>query len=247
MIFVPQHAILEYITTNPELTIVNSARVSHGKYKTELDNSDIKLIDFLYKHQHWSPFRHVNLKFNLKMPLCVRSQFIKHRLGFVYGEILGDDLPDFEINEVSRRYVKGNLEFYQPVWRKADENVKQGSGSEFTDSDVKYCEFQKLNLKLSGSIKNEFEYQIRTSINSYNKLLELGVAPEQARMVLPQNLMTQCVVTCSFQAFVNLMQLRLKPNAQKEIQELCKMMYNEVQAQLTGSCLLGILESSING
>lgn len=148
-----------------DLTAVNAARVSMNKESKELTERDKKLIKYLADHKHTSCFEHQVVTLRIKCPLFVRSQIHRHRT--------------FSFNEESRRYVTDDLEFYIPdVWRKKADNVKQGSSDELVEFDSCYVK----------STTN-------ASLSLYNYMLSLGVAPEQARMVLPQNLMTTFFMT----------------------------------------------------
>ena len=149
-----------------DLTVVNAARVSYGKNKEVMDASDEKLIKYLAKHNHWSPFAHCTLQFRIKAPVFVARQLVKHQVGLSW-------------NEISRRYVDYEPEFHTPeVWRGRPDDSKQGS---------------------SGEVQTDEEYYNRY-INGckvyYNLLLNEGVAPEMARMVLPQSMMTEWYWTC---------------------------------------------------
>ena len=167
-----------------DLSVVNAARVSFAKKKDVLDQSDEKLIKYLADHDHWSPFGHTTLQFLIKAPVFVARQLVKHQVGLVW-------------NEVSRRYVDYEPEFYVPfMWRGKPENKKQGSS------------------------EDEIEYDITPTMQyckeTYNNLLEAGIAPEMARMVLPQNMMTEWYWTGSLMAFVRVVNLRVKPDSQEE-------------------------------
>ena len=142
-----------------DLTVVNAARVSFKKEHLKFDNEkDEKLIKYLATHEHWSPFGHCSMQFHIKAPIFVARQLVKHQVGLVW-------------NEVSRRYVDDEPEFYIPKnWRLKADNKKQGS----SDETIEY--------NIDGSIM--FVKQ------TYENLLKAGVAPEMARMVLPQNLYT---------------------------------------------------------
>jgi len=180
-----------------DLTVVNAARVSFDKTSNELSHADIKLIYFLAKHQHWSPFSHAFLQFRIKAPIFVARQLGKHQVGLSW-------------NEISRRYVDYEPEFYVPSkWRLRADNIKQGSSSE------------------------EIEYNVTSSIQyvqqTYDNLLREGVAPEMARMVLPQNMMTEWYWSGSLYAFARVCQLRLDSTAQVEVQEVAR--------QLSAHCL----------
>ena len=180
-----------------DLTVVNAARVSFDKTSNELSHADIKLIYFLAKHQHWSPFSHAFLQFRIKAPIFVARQLGKHQVGLSW-------------NEISRRYVDYEPEFYVPSkWRLRADNIKQGSSSE------------------------EIEYNITSTMQyvqqTYDNLLREGVAPEMARMVLPQNMMTEWYWSGSLYAFARVCQLRLDSTAQVEVQEVAR--------QLSAHCL----------
>ena len=181
-----------------DLSVVNAARVSFAKesewdrpdlYETQLKDSDIKLIQYLAKHNHWSPFAHTSLQFHIKAPIFVARQLVKHQVGLVW-------------NEVSRRYVDDEPEFYIPqVWRKRpDKSIKQGSSNETIEYDI------------SGSI--EFVNQ------TYKNLLREGVAPEMARMVLPQNLYTEWYWSGTLYAFSRVCNLRCAKDTQSETREI---------------------------
>ena len=181
-----------------DLSVVNAARVSFAKesewerpdlYENQLKDSDIKLIQYLAKHNHWSPFAHASLQFHIKAPIFVARQLVKHQVGLVW-------------NEVSRRYVDDEPEFYIPqVWRKRpDKSIKQGSSDETTEYDI------------SGSI--EFVNQ------TYKNLLKEGVAPEMARMVLPQNLYTEWYWSGTLYAFSRVCNLRCAKDTQSETREI---------------------------
>ena len=142
-----------------DLSVVNAARVSFGKRSAELYDKDKKLIKYLAKHNHWTPFGHTAVTLHIKAPLFVARQLGKHQVGLVW-------------NEVSRRYVDDTPEFYVPdVWRKRADNVKQGSSDEAAD------------LGAMFDIKDNF----RGDWELYIFMLSRGVCPEQARMVLPQS------------------------------------------------------------
>ena len=167
-----------------DLSVVNAARVSFAKKKDVLDQSDEKLIKYLADHDHWSPFGHTTLQFLIKAPVFVARQLVKHQVGLVW-------------NEVSRRYVDYEPEFYVPfMWRGKPENKKQGSS------------------------EDEIEYDITPTMEyckeTYNNLLKAGIAPEMARMVLPQNMMTEWYWTGSLMAFVRVVNLRVKPDSQED-------------------------------
>ena len=167
-----------------DLSVVNAARVSFSKKKDVFDEKDEKLIKYLADHNHWSPFGHATLQFLIKAPVFVARQLVKHQVGLVW-------------NEVSRRYVDDEPQFYMPfIWRGKPENKKQGS----SDKEIEY------------DISSTIQYVKET----YNNLLKEGVAHEMARMVLPQNMMTEWYWTGSLYAFARVCNLRNKEDAQEE-------------------------------
>jgi len=179
-----------------DLTVANAARVSFAKHKEELDVSDEKLIKFLAEHGHWSPFSHVFIQFKIDAPIFVARQLQKHQVGLAW-------------NEVSRRYVDSTPEFYSPdEWRRRATDKKQGSMSEPVPSQ-----------KVVKSIKEEFD---AVALDCYNRLLKLKVCPEQARMVLPQDMMTSWYWSGSVYAFSRVCNLRLKEDAQAETREVAQ-------------------------
>ena len=176
-----------------DLSVVNAARVSMGKRKTVFDESDEKLIMYLAKNKHTSPFRHAFLSFHVKCPLFVKGQFDKHQVGI-------------SINTISGRYVQTADDWYVPSsLRKAAYNVKQGSKDESIDEEFFFL--------------GEMNHHYQDSINLYNDLIEAGVCREQARTVLPQGMNTEFYISGSLQAVIHLISLRTDPHAQKEIQD----------------------------
>ena len=176
-----------------DLTVVNAARVSFDKTSSTLDEKDIKLIKYLAKHNHWSPFSHCFVQFRIKEPIFIARQLAKHQVGLSW-------------NEVSRRYVDSPPEFYEPeTWRGKPENVKQGS-----DGEAKSQYFPNLYL---GDVTE-------LALNNYDKMIVQGVAPEMARMVLPQNMYTEWYWSGSLYAFSRVCQLRLDKASQSEVQEI---------------------------
>ena len=172
-----------------DLSVVNAARVSFAKVHKKFDEkSDIGLINYLAKHNHWSPFGHASMQFHIKAPVFVARQLVKHQVGLTW-------------NEVSRRYVDTEVEFYEPTeWRLAAENKKQGSSKETVEYNI--------------SPAHKFAKQC------YENMLNLGIAPEMARMVLPQSMMTEWYWSGTLYAFARVCNLRCKPDAQKETQNV---------------------------
>jgi thymidylate synthase (FAD) len=174
-----------------DLTVVNSARVSFNKTKTSFDSSDEKLIKYLAKHNHWSPFAHTTVQIKVLAPIFTARQLVKHTVGGVW-------------NEVSRRYVDEEPTFYIPeFWRSRPKNSKQGSGDEII-SDININDFLDSSLAL------------------YNNLLAKNVAPEMARMILPQNMMTEWYWTGSLVFWARVCNLRLDSHTQQETREVAK-------------------------
>ena len=190
----------EYIShMGSDLTVVNSARVSFNKESelTEeglLSMPDVKLIDYLATHAHITPFTHPQITLRETIPIFVARQRFKHVVGFTY-------------NEVSRRYVDDTPEFYVPTeWRSRPQgSVKQGSGGPVDDQHL-------TKMRYRGFIEQAKQL--------YQNMLEEGVAPEQARMVLPQSMITSYYVTGSLAAFARAFKQRIDAHAQKEIQDL---------------------------
>lgn len=200
-----------------DLTVVNAARVSFDKESNwknweavsslevapQLAERDIKLIQYLADHNHWSPFAHAFLSFRIKAPIFVARQLQKHTVGLAW-------------NEVSRRYVDDEPEFYAPTaWRKRAENVKQGSSDEIVET-------------LEHPVHGDDPMDVNDYVNLYTEdmlflyaaMIDQGIAPEQARMVLPQSTMTEWIWSGSLYAFARVCNLRLDSHAQRETQEV---------------------------
>ena len=179
-----------------DLTVVNAARVSYSKTKTSFDVKDEKLIKFLAEHEHWSPFAHASMQFRIKAPIFVARQLVKHQVGLVW-------------NEVSRRYVDFPPEIYKPeAWRGRPVNSKQGSDG---------------TVELGQTIDHSLETTMESCLILYNTMIQKGVAPEQARMVLPQSMMTEWYWSGTVYAFARVCNLRCKPDTQKETQDVANM------------------------
>lgn len=191
-----------------DLRVVNAARVSFAKEATEFGEKDGRLLRYLATHDHWTPFAHGMVTLREKVPIFVARQRFKHTVGFAY-------------NETSRRYVDDQPEFFIPDrWRsRPDGSVKQGSGdeeiTELIDDDGKSIWRAKVDYVYSNLLKE--------AEGLYSKMLKAGIAPEQARMVLPQSMYTEYYTTGSLAAFARAYNLRTDPHAQKEIQDLAKM------------------------
>jgi len=213
-----------------DLTVVNAARVSFDKESKwakevpaiglkELSEGDTRLINYLATHKHFTPFTHCAITLRETVPIFVARQRFKHTVGFSY-------------NEVSRRYVDSDPEFYHPrQWRGKPTNSKQGSSDKIIDIN-----------KPNRSFLNEYQKALATCEWTYKHLLGLGVCPEQARMILPQSMYTSYYVTGSLYAFARAYNLRTDKNAQQEIRDLAhkwnkiiKELYNLSWSALTNN------------
>ena len=184
-----------------DLAVVNAARVSFDKFSYELNDKDVKLIKYLAAHDHWSPFAHAYIKFKVKAPIFVARQLQKHTVGLAW-------------NEVSRRYVDDPPEFYIPKeWRKRADNVKQGSSSEIVCADA------------TVGFQEHCDYVL----DLYQDMLDSGICPEQARMVLPQSMMTEWIWSGSLAAFARVCRLRLDPHTQLETQMIAEQIAEHLQ------------------
>jgi len=188
-----------------DLMIVNAARVSYGKTKSELDEKDIKLLKYLRNHKHTSPFRHPQLQFRLHVPIFVERQLFKHQVGL-------------NANSISGRYVDFSDSYYYPdKWRLQSKDSKQGSSLDlFPDNST--IEFNQY-----------YESFIDDCKRFYKNMIENGIAKEMARMILPLSLYTTFIWTGSLQAYLHLFELRLKPDAQKETNEIASQMLELVR------------------
>ena len=196
-----------------DLTVANSARVSFGKRKDTYDKSDERLVRYLAKHKHFSPFRHLVVQFHIKAPEFVMRQWYKHVVG---AETTSSySTKDHAWNEISGRYVPVE-EYYIPQnWRQQSEDNKQASvGSVKEQEEAHQC----------------YAKAIQVGRHYYEKLLELGVAKEQARIVMPLSQYTEVYWTASFQAIVNFIELRDEPTAQWEIREYAKSLKEQMFA-----------------
>ena len=194
-----------------DLSVVNAARVSFGK-KSDwmprvhngepkvLQFKDDKLIKYLAKHKHTSPFGHAFASFHVKAPVFVARQLVKHKF--------------LRWNEISRRYVDSEPSFYIPdVWRGRSPDKKQGSSEEKVDITWHF------NANLIYNIRKQYQY-----------LLDMGVCPEQARMVLPQSMMTEWYWSGSLDAFADMCNLRCKPDTQAETREVAELIEDQMMS-----------------
>jgi len=193
-------------TLGDDLTVVNSARVSFGKRKTKWDKSDERLVRYLAKHKHHSPFRHLQIQFHIKAPEFVMRQWYKHVVGIETTS--NSATKDHAWNEISGRYVPVE-DFYTPeVFRQQSEDNKQATEGSIEDQN-------KAKIIWDVAMFNAKKY--------YNDLLDLGVGKEQARAILPLNQYTEVYWTASFQAVMNFVELRDEKTSQWEIQEYAKV------------------------
>jgi thymidylate synthase (FAD) len=192
-----------------DLTVVNSARVSFGKRKTVWNASDRRLVKYLAKYKHYSPFRHLQVQFHIKAPEFVMRQWYKHVVGIETTS--NSASKDHAWNEISGRYVPVE-DFYIPeVWRKQSEDNKQASDGVLDD----------LQQARMNDAYSELMRQVEMT---YDKMIDVGVAKEQARIVLPLNQYTEVYWTASFQAIMNFIELRNEATSQWEIQQYAKVL-----------------------
>ena len=184
-----------------DLSVVNAARVSFDKVSYEVTEGDKKLINYLAKHDHVSPFFHPQARFRLKMPIFVAREWFRHTVGFAR-------------NEVSRRYVDTPPECWVPQpeeIRERDPRAKQGS--------------KKTHVEAAEEVHRVFRQHTEAALKTYSDLLADGVAPEVARSVLPQSMYTEFVETASLFGYARLCNLRLDPSAQKEIRDYAEAIH----------------------
>ena len=182
-----------------DLSVVNAARVSYAKFKDKFEDKDEKLIKFLAEHNHWSPFAHASLQFRIKAPVFVARQLVKHQVGLVW-------------NEISRRYVDYTPELYEPKeWRGRPQNSKQGSDG---------------TVSIDSNEKHRLDMTMEQCKIIYNSLIGTGIAPEQARMVLPQSMMTEWIWSGTLYAFARVCNLRCAKDTQEETREVADQIHN---------------------
>lgn len=220
-----------------DLRVANSARVSfdkesdwvempsgpmscggegpNGKTLQKLSEKDVKLIQYLAKHKHWTPFSHPQIALRVTAPIFVARQLMKHQIGLT-------------VNEVSRRYVDSKPEFYTPKeWRGRPEgSIKQGSSDKIITD--------KITIDIPSNVGNdgyEWDYNdiCEATLEWYNKTIKAGVAPEQARMILPQSMYTSWYWTGSLAAYARVCKLRLDEHAQSETREVAQMIADIIE------------------
>lgn len=198
---------VEYVShMGTDLSVVNAARVSFGTEKAEVDEKDIKLINYLMKHNHSSPFEHCMLTFKFTVPLFIRSQHHRHRT--------------WAYNEISRRYTSVDIQFYEPKqFRTQHKSNRQASTEELTDP---LLESNRDGMPVLSTASSQLRTHHSESLRLFNEMLEAGVCREQARGVLPQNLYTQYFGTTSLHNLLKFVSLRVHEGAQWEIQQVAK-------------------------
>lgn len=188
-----------------DLTVVNAARVSFAKEVQEMKGGDEKLVRYLARNNHISPFFHPQIRFRIKIPIFIAREWFRHTIGFAR-------------NEVSRRYVDSDPEFFMPEGglRARDKNLKQGSKEEAVEH--------------NDELMKRMDEWNKTSLEFYKFLLDEKVCPEQARMILPQSMMTEFIETGSLAAYARLCKLRLDSHAQKEIRDVAQAVSDAMEA-----------------
>ena len=182
-----------------DLSVVNAARVSYSKTKDKFEDKDEKLIKYLAEHEHWSPFAHASLQFRIKAPIFVARQLVKHQVGLVW-------------NEISRRYVDYEPELYEPKeWRGRPQNSKQGSDG---------------TVSIDSNEKHRLDMTMEQCKIIYNSLIGKGIAPEQARMVLPQSMMTEWIWSGTLFGFARVCNLRCAKDTQEETRQVADQIHN---------------------
>jgi thymidylate synthase (FAD) len=211
-----------------DLTVVNAARVSYSKESLEWSDKDQRLIQFLAREGHTSPFRHAILQFEIYAPLMVARQWWKYIVGSAHYEGTGDNLDAW--NESSRRYITEDPNFYIPSsaeWREKPENSKQGSGA-------------TISWELGEMYTQKLMEYVEVGIQNYEDALQAGICAEQARLFLPAyGMYVRWYWTSSLQAVSHFLNQRIAHDAQKEIQEyaktvleLCKQVYPNALKEL---------------
>lgn len=194
-------------TAGGDLSVVNSARVSFNKEVSSMSGRDEKLIKYLADHQHLTPFRHNFIQLRCKVPIFLARQLFKHQAGLT-------------VNEESRRYIDYLPEFYEPEkWRKRPEkSIKQGSSGVIEDD-------------ILENLEDEVDYFMRNAKMLYTNLLAMDVAPEMARMILPQSMMVNFIWTGNLLAFSHVYNLRSGEGAQVEAREFAELLSKAIKPE----------------
>lgn len=208
------------------LTPVNAARVSFGKESKKLSERDKKLISYLIKENHTSPFEHNVITFKFKVPLFVARQHMRHRT--------------WSYNEISRRYTDVDLDFYLPqTFRTQHESNRQASVQDSAENPVlKTLAGTHMNYDIRAS--DALLTHVDNSVKFFIELIENGVSREQARMVLPQNMYTTYIGTVNLNNLIKFIKLRDHEGAQHEIREMalaCKQLAKQVWPEIMENLL----------
>lgn len=198
-----------------DLKVVNAARISMGKEATEMRPRDERLVKYLARHEHTTPFRHSYVTFHIKAPIFVFRQWQKHQVGCSW-------------NEISGRYVEfGADDMWRPVggWREGADDVKQGSGGAVDD-------------QIGGIVNGVFNEALDEAYRAYESLIALGVCREQARTVLPLALNSECWWTASLQAVSHFLRLRLDSHSQSEIRDYAGAVMSLISDNIEGADLI---------
>lgn len=192
-----------------DLRVANVARVSFNKWKEEFDQHDARLIDYLANHEHSSPFRHTAISIRCKVPVFLARQLGKHQAGLSW-------------NEVSRRYVDVGIEYFVPdCWRsRPDDGIKQGSG----DIHPMIIEYGTQGKDGCRDLAYEVSELLEETISLYEDLIKQGVAPEMARMILPQSMMVDYIWTGNLLSFFHVYRLRIGEGSQEEAKEFARLL-----------------------
>lgn len=251
MILYPESDSLGFINLVDEMITdtlakaVNSARISYKKYKDTIDDKDKKLVSFLLNSDpaHTSPFRHSYFTFHLKVPLFVFRQLVKYQVGCAWrafeveGESVSKELfveiidllfdtdKGCSWNEISGRYVKLAPEFYIPAKMRA--NPSHGNKQSSMDLPVDFNH---------SFWRSEMETACRAALATYERMLGSGIAREISRMILPQNIYTECYWTISLQAVLHVLNQRLKPEAQYETRRVAECIAELLKDKIEEFC-----------
>ena len=197
---------VEYVQhVGTDLTVVNSARVSFGKHKEQLEEQDKKLINYLIKHKHTSTLEHCSITFRFKVPLFIRSQHHRHRT--------------WSYNEISRRYTDFNIEFYEPeMFRTQHKSNRQASNENDKVNPKVYSQEHQTHIFADWMVKHHH----KRGLKLFDELLDAGVCREQARGILPQNMYTEYYGTVNLNNLLKFINLRTHDGAQWEIQQVAR-------------------------
>jgi len=198
---------VEYIDhMGSDLSVVNAARVSFGKEKEEINEKDVKLINYLMSHNHTSPFEHCSVTFRFVVPLFIRSQHHRHRT--------------WAYNEISRRYTSVDMRFYEPLAFRTQHDSNRQASTSLVQNPIVYCTGKDHGFEMNGPARQMVRNHHSISLSLYESMLEAGICREQARGVLPQNLYTEYYGTVNLHNLLKFVSLRTHEGAQWEIQQV---------------------------